>query len=118
MVIISGGQGNVGPNDQATPRTPHTTPLLSTEQSEKHFTTPARPADGVVDVDRPTTDAAKEGVDAGLDREVDAFPGFSHVTSTSSIVCTFFVNEDMVPINIEKISGDYRLFNLAFIICV
>ena len=31
MEIISGGQGNVGPSDKTTPRTPHTTPILSTQ---------------------------------------------------------------------------------------
>ena len=75
--------------------------------------TPLRPTEGAIDADRPTTDATKEGVDAGLDREVDAFPRSSHVTSTSSIVCTFFVNEELVPINIERIPGLYRLFNLV-----
>ena len=40
MEIISGGKGNVGPNDQTTPRTPHTAPLLSTEQSVTRSTTP------------------------------------------------------------------------------
>ena len=55
------------------------------------------------DVAPPTTDAAKEGLDAGLDRDVEAFPGSSRVTSTGSIVCTFLVNEELVPIKIERI---------------
>ena len=118
MEIISGGQFNVGPSDQTTPRTPRTAPILSTEKSTTCSTTPSRVEEGATDVSPPTTDAAKEGVDAGLDREVDAFHGYSHVTSTGSIVCTFFVNEELVPIKIEKILGDYRLFNLVFIICV
>ena len=80
--------------------------------------TPPRPAKGAADVDLPTTDAPEEGVDAGLDREVDAFPKSSRVTSTGSIVCTFLVNEELVPINIERIPGHYRLFNLVFIMCV
>ena len=57
-------------------------------------------------------------MDVGLDREVGAFPRSSRVTSTSSIVTKFLVNEELVPIKIEKIPGDYRLFNLVFIICV
>ena len=57
-------------------------------------------------------------MDAGLDRDVEAYPGSSHVTSTGSIKCTFLVNEEMVPIKIEKIPGDYGLFNLVFIICL
>ena len=48
----------------------------------------------------------------------EAFLRSSHVTSTSSIVTTFLVNDELVPINIEKIPGDYRLFNLFFIIFV
>ena len=90
MEIISGGQGNVGPSDQTTPRTPHTTPILSTEQSTTCFATPPRAAEGAVDAAPPTTDDAEEGVDAGLDREVDAFPVSSRVTRIGSVVMTFF----------------------------
>ena len=118
MEIISGGQGNVGPNDQTTPRTPHTAPILSTEQSATCSTTPLRAVEGEADGAPPTTNAIEEGVDAGLDRDVEAFPGSSHVTSTGSIKCTFLVNERLVPIKIERIPGHYRLFNLFFIICV
>ena len=92
MEIISGVQGNVGPSDQTTPRTPHNAPLLSTKQSIAHSTTPLILAEGAANASPPTTDAAEEGVEAGLDREVDAFPGSSRVTSTGSIVCTFLVN--------------------------
>ena len=109
MEIISGGQGNVGPSDQTTPRTPHISPILSTEQSATRSATPPRVVEGVADVAPPTTDAAEEGVDAGLDRDVDAFPGSSHVTRTGSILCTFLVNEELVPIKIERILGLYRL---------
>ena len=118
MDIISGGQGNVGPSDQTSPCTPHTASILSIEQSETCSVTSLRAAEGATDVAPPTTDAAEEGVDAGLDRDVEAFPGSSHVTSTGSIVCTFLVNEELVPIKIERIPGHYRLFNLVFIICV
>ena len=103
---------------QTTPRTPHTAPILSTEQSATSSATPPMSAEGAADVAPPTTDAAEEGVDAGLDRDVDAFPGSSRVTSTGSIVCKFLVNEELVPIKIERIPGHYRLFNLVFIICV
>ena len=57
-------------------------------------------------------------MDAGLDREVDAFLGYSRVTSAGSVVTTFLVNEELVPIKIEKIPGDCIFFNLVFIICV
>ena len=90
MEIISGGQGNVGPSDQTTSRTPHTAPILSTEQLATCSVTPPRAAEGAADVAPPTTDAAEEGVDAGLDRDVEAFPGSSRVTSTGSIKCTFW----------------------------
>ena len=62
--------------------------------------TPPRVSEGVADVAPPTIDATEEGVDAGLDRDVEAFPGFSHVTSTGSIKCTFLVNEELIPIKI------------------
>ena len=68
----------------------------------------------IADVSPPTTDAAEEWVDAGLDRDVEVFSGSSRVTSTGSIVCTFLVNEELVPIKIERITGHYRLFNLFF----
>ena len=58
-------------------------------------------------------------MDAGFDTNADAevaFHGSSYVTSTSSIVTTFLVNDELIPINIEKIPGNYRLFNLVFII--
>ena len=118
MQICSGGQGVVSPSDQTTPHTPHTAPILSTEQSATCSTTPPRIAEGEADGSPPTTDVVEEGVDAGLDRDVEAFPGSSRVTSTGSIVCTFLVNEELVLINIERIPVHYRLFNLFFIICV
>ena len=119
MEMISGGQGNVGPSDQTTPCTPNIAPFLSTEQLETRSATPPRPAEGATDADRRKTYYAKERVEAGFDTNVDveaAFPESSCVTSTGSIVTTFLVNEEFVPIKIEKISGNYRLFNLVFII--
>ena len=93
MQIYSGGQVFVGPSDQRTPCTPHNAPLFSTEQSTTCSVTPLRPVEGATDAERPTIDAAEEGVDAGLYREVDAFPRSSRVTSTGSMVTTFLVNE-------------------------
>ena len=83
-----------------------------------HFATPPRAVKGAANVALPITDVAEEGVDAGLDGDVEAFSGSSRVTSTGSIKCTFLVNEELVPIKIERIPGHYRLFNLFFIICV
>ena len=78
MEIISGGQGNVGPSDQTTYSTYTTySPILSIEQLETCFVTSPRVAKGAANVAPPTTDAAKEGVDAGLDRDVESFPGSS-----------------------------------------
>ena len=114
MEIINGGQGNVYLSDQTTPCTPHTSPILSTEQSATRSVTPPRAAEGEADGASPTTDVVEGGVDAGLDRDVEAFPGSSHVTSTGSIKCTFFVNEKLVPIKIERIPGHYRLFKFFF----
>ena len=118
MEIISGGQGNVGHSDQTTRHTPHTAPILSTKKSATCSATPTREAKGAADVAPPTTDATEEGVDAGLDRDVEAFPRYSYVTSTGLVNFTFLVNEELVPINIYRILGHYRLFNLVFIICV
>ena len=118
MEIINGGQGNVGPSDQTTPCTPHTAPILSTKQLATRSVTPPRAAEGAVDAAPPTTNVAEEGGVAGIDRDVEAFPRSSRVTSTGSIKCTFLVNEELVPIKIERIPGHYRLFNLVFIICV
>ena len=98
MEIISGGKGNVGPSDQTTPRTPHIAPIFSTEQSATRSATPLRAADGVADSAPTTTDVVEEGVDAGLDRDVEAFPRSSRVTSIGSIVCIFLVNEELVLI--------------------
>ena len=82
---------------------------------------PLRTTEGAADANRPTTGPAEEGVDVGFDTNADVeetFPGSSHVTSTGSIVTTFLVNEELIPIEIENIPSDYRLFNLFFIICV
>ena len=87
-------------------------PLNNQKHALRH-----RSVEGAADVAPPTTDATKEGVDARLDRDVEAFPGSSHVTSTGSIKCTL-VNEELVSIKIERIPSHYRLFNLFFIICV
>ena len=60
-------------------------------------------------------------MEAGFDTTIDAepeFPGSSYVTSTNSIVTTFLVNDELVPIKIEKIPGNYRLFILVFILCL
>ena len=116
MKIISGGQGNLGPSDQTTPRTPHTTPILSTEQSATRSVTPLRAVEGEANGAPPITDAIEEGVDAGFDTNADAeatFPRSSHVTSTGSIVTTFLVNDEIVSIKIENIPSNYRLFNLV-----
>ena len=40
----------------------------------------------------------------------------SHVTSTCSIETKVLVNEEITTIKIEKILGNYTLFNLVFII--
>ena len=72
MDIISGGQGNVGPNDQTNSRTPHIAPIFSTEHSTTRSTTPPRAAEGATDVAPPTTDVAEEGVDVSLDRDVES----------------------------------------------
>ena len=74
MDIISGAQGNVGSSDKTTPHTPHTAPILSTEQSATRSVTPLRETEGAADAYPPTTDATEEGV--------DAFLGSSRVTST------------------------------------
>ena len=65
----------------------------------------------------PTTDAVEEGVDAGIDRDVEAFPVSSRVTSTGSIKCIFLVNEELVPINIERIPViiDCSIYFLKFV---
>ena len=94
---------------------------MSSEQSATRSATPPRLAEGAADVDRPTTDAAEEGVDAGLYTNADVeatLSGSSRVTRTGTIVTKFLVNEELVPIKIEKIPADYRFFNLVFIICV
>ena len=109
------GEGGVGPNEKTTLCTPHTAPMFLIEQS----TTPLRPTEGAVAAGRRTPDCAKEGVEEEFDSNADAeatFPGSSCVTSTSSIVATFLVNDDLIPIKIEKIPGNYKFFNLVFII--
>ena len=82
--------------------------------------TPQSLAESVTVAERRTPYRAEEGVEGEFDTNVDAeatFPRSSSVTSTGSIVTTFLVNEKLIPIKIEKILGNYRLFNLVFILC-
>ena len=81
------GEGSVGPSEKTTPRTPHTTPMFSTEQSARHSPTLPRPVEGASTTDRRTPNR-EEGVESDPDSSVDAeetFPGSSHVTRTDTI---------------------------------
>jgi len=51
--------------------------------------------------------------DGGSDSDdiVSSFLGSSHVASTGTISCTFFVNEKGVPIKTLKIPGVFNCFN-------
>ena len=98
---------------------PHIALALSTEQSVTCSMTPPRPVESAVVADQRTPDCAKEGVDAEPHSNVDvevAFPGYSCITSTGSTVTICLLNEELVPINIEKIPSNYTLFKLVFII--
>ena len=78
-----------------------------------------RPAESAVADNRHTPDCAEEGVDAELASNADveiAFPGFSCVTSTGSIETKNLLNEELVPIKIEKIPGNYTMFKSMSII--
>ena len=121
------GQGSVGPIDapgdssheKMTPHTSHVS-LLSIEQTTTRFVTPLRPAVSAPFSDRCTPDRTEEGVDAepaSIDIVEVTFPGSSRVTNTGTIHTTFLVDEELVPIKIKKILGDYcALFKLVFII--
>ena len=94
-------------------------PLLSSEQLARHSRTPLRPTKSVFAANQCTPYYAKEGVDAETASIVDVeatFLGSSHVTSKCTIDMIFFLNEELVPINIENIPGNYTLFKLVFII--
>ena len=53
--------------------------------------------------------------DSNVDAEA-TFPGSSRVTRIGTLETTFLVDENLVPIKIENIPGNYRLLNLVFII--
>ena len=65
---------------------------------------------------RSTSDRANQdqGVDAeedSIDITIASFPRSSHVTSTGTLETTFLVDENLVPIKIEKIPGTiYKMF--------
>lgn len=68
--------------------------------------------------DQSTLDRSKEGVDAApasIDIAKATFLGSSRVISTSTIQKKKLVDEDLVPIKIEKIRGNYTLLMLVFI---
>ena len=121
MQFNTSSEGIVGPSDQTTPCTPHTAPFFSTEKLTTRSTTPLRPVEDAAAADRRTPDRTEDKVEADSDTNADAevvFHGSSRVTSMGSIVTTFLVNDEIVPIKIEKIPGNYRLFNLSFILCL
>ena len=100
--------------------TPHTShvPLLSTEQSTTCFMTPL-----ILDVSATATgwrtlDGTEQGVDAEIriENAQASFHGYSCVTNTGTLETTFLVDDNLVPIKIEKILGIYTLFNLLFVI--
>jgi hypothetical protein len=111
-------QAFFGPNNHAgeesshehlTPHASHV-PLLSIEQSGKHsMAYPGVDVTGAPSSGRPTPDPAEHG--HGLDEEPDidigqvAFPRSTHVAITRTLETTFLVDENLVPINIEKILG-------------
>ena len=121
------GQGGVGPSDargessheKMTPRSSNV--LLSlTENSSTCSSTPSRPSISAPNSDWCTPYCVEEWVDAehaSIDIGKATFPGSSRVTSTSTIHTTFLVDEEIVPIKIENISGNYyALFKLVIII--
>ena len=102
----TGGEGSVGPSEQTNTCIPHTTHVLSNEQLTTCSVTPPRPTESPATGDQRTLDHADEGVDVNPASNVDVeakFPRSSHVTSTSSIETPFLVNEELIPIKIEKI---------------
>ena len=98
------------------PHTPIHASLLSTKQLVTCSAIPPRPTESAPAGDRRTPDHAKEGVyaDPASIADVEAtFPGSSRVTSMGTIETMFLVNEEIVPIKIEKILGNYTLFKLV-----
>ena len=62
------------------------------------------------------------GIEWGADTEIindnsqATFPGSSRVTSMGTLETTFFVDKNIVPIQIENIPCIYTLLNLLFVI--
>ena len=86
MQLNTGGEGIVGPSDQTTPHTPHTAPFFSIEKSATRSVIAPRPIEGTTDADRPTTDAAEEGVDVGFDTNVDVEAAFLALLMSLALV--------------------------------
>ena len=64
-----------------------------------------------------TPDGTEQGVDAEIsnDNAQVTFPQSSSVTSMGTLETTFLVDDNLVPIKIEKIPGIYTLFKLFYI---
>jgi hypothetical protein len=97
-------------HEHLTPRASENVPFFSTEQSKTHSRTPQREDVGAPSTARCMTDHAEQGqgVDASessIDIAQATFPGSSHVISMGTIQTTFLVDENLVPIKIEKIPG-------------
>ena len=87
--------------------------IMSTEQSATHHTTSSRREDvaGVVpSTGGGTPDHVEHGQEEGaeeisIDVTIPAFPGSSRVRSTGTLDISFLVDENQVPVKIEKIPG-------------
>ena len=91
---------------------PHATdfgPLLSSDQQSKTQNEASTQREYVG-----TAPSIGEEVDeedhANIDFSIAAFPGASRVSSTGTLETSFLVDENLVPIKIEKIPGIYKMF--------
>jgi hypothetical protein len=89
--------------------------FLSTKQSTTHRNTPQRKYVGASSTARCTEDHAEQGQGAyasksSIDISQEEFPGYSCVISTGIVQTTFLVDENHVPIKIEKIPGIAKVF--------
>jgi len=107
------GEGHAGTTEHETPTTTNYVPFPS-DQSRTHIFASQMEHEGTTPSSgRSTSDRADQdqGVDAeedSIDITIASFPGSSHVTSTGTLETTFLVDENLVPIKIEKIPGTIK----------
>ena len=125
MRLRTSGEGGVGISDaRGESSHDHTNqpashvPFLFNEQLVTQSMTHLIPDVSATTSVRRILGGTEQGVDVEIsnDNAQAAFPRYSYVSSMGTLETTFLVDDNLVLINMDNISGIYTFFNLFFVI--